>query len=175
MFRFSCQHSINVAIFLIFACLSNGATAEILEEKNISGWKVTFLDTPNSGLSCQARKCNTRSCSDSKAVASILLWGSERRKAITPMIGADFADAGARNATLSIGELTFPAVQPNTDSNRYMTKDQSDDIVLLRSMAANQRKGTLTLATKKGSAVFTLKGLDRVLSYMEKKCGIPKP
>ena len=175
MFGKLSKKSLATSVFAFALLIGASAQAEIIEEKKISGWIVTYLKTENSGLSCQARRCNKKNCGDPKTVASMNLWGSARRKAITPMVGANFANAGIKNAKLVVGELEFDAVQPNTDSIRYMTKNQSDDIVLLRAMVANQKKGSISLVTKAGTATFRLKGLDRVLAYFEKTCGIPRP
>lgn len=157
-------------LFSLVPLAAYSQSLKTIDERQIRGWTVKKLETPNDGLSCQALKCNTQNCS--KADTSILLWGSVKRNAVTPMIGANFAAGGARAAQVTVGKSTFPFEQARNSSNkRYIAKDPMDDSRLLRSMRQNP-SAQLSFKTNAGEARFKLRGLRQVLSYFERECGI---
>ena len=92
-------------VFTTTAAFAQEST--VLDERRIDRWLVTKLETPSSGLSCQALRCNTRTCDNARTATFFRLWGSARRQAITPMLGADFAYDGVQTAVVDIGERRF--------------------------------------------------------------------
>lgn len=160
---------------LLFAAPVTAQDGEILKRTKIAGWNVSKLQTPKDGLSCQAYKCNTAECNVDTAEATVRLWGSERRKAVTPMIGTNRTASGASDATISIGGTAFPLSQAKGSRGKlFIADDAADDARIIRLAAANPR-GTVTFTSRQASAVFRLNGVSRVLAFFEKECGIPKP
>lgn len=154
---------------------STAQSSQTLKERMISGWAVMKVMTPKHGLSCQALKCSTRACDADTATASLRLWGSNYRQAVTPMIGMQAASAGAQNAIISVAGKRFPLVQSRASRGKLFIAQRPSDDALIMKLAAATPKGTITFSSDKGSAVFRLKGIERVLAFFEKECEIPRP
>ena len=164
-----------LALFLGMLCAWPVSAQNVLKSESISGWDVTKIETPRDGLSCQAFKCNTRNCNGPSAEAFVRLWGSNRRQAITPMIGMQQAAAGAGKATVAVAGRSFPLEQAKRSKGKlYIARRASDDAKIMKLIATNP-DGTITFASNKGSAVFRLKGVGRVLAFFQKECAIPLP
>lgn len=149
--------------------------SEVLKETMIARWNVVKVQTPNDGLSCQAYKCNTRVCDVDTAEATFRLWGSEKRKSVTPMIGSQTAKSGVRGATATVADQSFPLSQAKGSRGKlFIAKRPDDDAKIMRLLALNPR-GTITFTSGKGGARFQLKGIGRVISFFERECSIPKP
>ncbi len=105
----------------------------------------------------------------------MLLWGSADRKAVTPMVEGEFSFVKARDATLTIGGLTVVMEQrEQAVAKRYIAKNQADDARIMAELARN-RNEMVSFKTERGEARFRLTGLERVLNFFERQCGILKP
>ncbi len=172
------QHVNRLLAAIVFGVLATTVSAQdtqTLKRAAISGWQVLKLQTPKDGLSCQAVKCNTSKCDVDTAEATIRFWGSQNRQAITPMIGTRLTVKGARNATVTIADATFPLTQAqNSRGKLFIAKNASDDQKIMQLVAANP-KTTITFRSDQAIATFRLNGIPRVLSFFARECAIPKP
>ena len=158
-----------------FTLTASAQDGVALKRTTISGWNVAKIQTPRDGLSCQAFKCNTAKCDVDTADAVVRLWGSAKRRAVTPMIGTQLTAPGAASASISINGISFPLSQAkNSRGKLFIAKKASDDAKIIALAAANPR-GTITFKSDQAIAKFRLNGVARVLSFFEKECAIPRP
>ena len=163
------------AYFLVLSVMASAQEGQVLKEASISGWKVSKFQTPREGLSCQAFKCNSANCNVDTAEAVVRLWGSARRKAVTPMIGMKATRSGASNASLTVADQSFPLSQTQKSRGKlFIATRPEDDVKILRLMS-QRGADSVTFSSNKGSATFRLSGANRVLKFFQRECGIPIP
>ncbi|MEL6806290.1 MAG: hypothetical protein AAFO97_00810 [Pseudomonadota bacterium] len=169
------KFSLALPVFMAFTVGATAQEAQFLKGTVINDWEVSKLETPRDGLSCQALKCTKRPCNADTSQATLRLWGSKRRQAVTPMMGMQRTTSGARRAKLTIANSSFPLEQSQKSRGKlFIAKDAADDIEIIRLMIANP-KGTVDFSSSKGGVKFPLTGIEDVLAFFQRECSIPRP
>lgn len=91
------------------------------------------------------------------------------------MIGMNSTVSGAKNTTVTIADKSFALAQAkNSRGKLFIAKDPNDDTTIMELIAANP-KGTITFMSSKGGAQFRLNGVNKVLAFFKRECGISNP
>ncbi|WP_170418438.1 hypothetical protein [Ruegeria atlantica] len=148
---------------------------EIQEQQAISGWDVIKARTDRDGLSCQAVRCDQPNC-NRRSNASLLLWGSENRNAITPQVGLGAGLPKGFTAELEVAGQSFDFIQNKPPGpNRLVPKNESDDAKIVQAIsnaAAQNAKSTVSVKSELGSFQIPIKAAPKVLRFFKSRCGI---
>lgn len=154
-------------LFVFLACaLVSGSAVALVSEKSatIGKWQVIAAQTPRDGLSCQALLKNSK--------GSFLLFGSQERNDITPLVGLGNDYPKGLRAVVRIGEQDFEFEQPNPPgANRFRPSSEQDDAEIVQILNTN-RTTKITAKGKYGQFTLRAKDVGKVLSFFHENCGI---
>ncbi|MBY5931553.1 hypothetical protein KUV51_00970 [Tateyamaria omphalii] len=137
---------------------------DIQKSSQIGDWQVIVAQTANDGLSCQALL--------NASNGSLLLWGSQDRNSITPLVGLGSGYPKGSRAVVNIAGQNFEFHQPKAaGANRFSPIAKADDAKIVRSLASN-RNAKVIGKGKGGQFTLRTKRMKQVLSFFNSNCGI---
>ncbi len=155
---------------IIIGTVSSASALTVQKQKTVSGWSALVGQTKYDGQTCQAMKCKG-GCS-SKSKISLNLWGSKRRRAITPLLGISTNYPRGTKATVMVAGKKFRFHKSRKNrTTKFLPIRASDDAKFIRALL-NAQARNLVFRARNETVSLSTSGVHNAIKYIDAQCGI---
>ena len=166
-----------IIVLALCLMLPQSAFAKVLQHKRFSNWVYLDVQYLSGKISCQATQCISEHCSLNK---NFLFNAGRGQRLAVPEFNQGAEYPTNSTVQLNIGNKSFKLTNSNPKNKRFYFPKTGNEVIqinrLLLSLAKTTRNGKFHVIDRNGQKrVFSVRGLDRVFSEIERKCGVPLP